>query len=182
MSNFIEESASNRWWLVLLQGIALLILGFLLLSAPQLTTVTLIVFLGIYWLVSGIFSIVEIFVGDKSTHWGWLLLYGVLGIIAGIVVLQHPLLATVFIAGLLVIFLGVAGVIMGIVNLIRAFKGGGWGIGVLGVIDFIIGILLLTSPLMISIALPFVIGILSLLGGVVLIVLSFRYRKTMPAA
>ena len=67
---------------------------------------------------------------------------------------------------------------MGIVNLVRAFKGGGWGVGVIGVVDFLIGILLLTSPMMISIALPIVIGILSLLGGVVLIILSFRYRKT----
>ena len=89
MSNFLKESASNRWWLVLLQGIALLILGFLLLAAPQLTTLSLIVFLGIYWLVSGIFSIVEIFAGDKSTHWGWLLLYGVLGILAGLAVFRQ---------------------------------------------------------------------------------------------
>ncbi len=181
MSNFIEESASNKWWLVLLQGIALLILGFLLLAAPTMATVSLIVFLGIYWLVSGVFSIVEIFVGDKSTHWGWHLLYGVFGIIAGLAVLQHPLLATVLIASLMVVFLGIAGLIMGVINLVRAFKGGGWGVGLLGAIDFLIGVLLLASPLMISITLPLVIGVLSLLGGVVLMVLSFRYRKTPPA-
>ena len=182
MSNFLEESASNRWWLVLLQGIALLILGFLLLTAPKLTAVSLIVFLGIYWLVSGIFAIVEIFTGDKSTHWGWLLLYGVLGILAGVAVLQHPLVATVLVSGLLIIVLGVAGIIMGILNLVRAFKGGGWGVGVLGVIDFMIGILLLSSTLMISLTLPLIIGLLSLVGGVVLIILSFRYRKEKPAA
>ena len=182
MSNFLKESASNRWWLVLLQGIALLILGFLLLAAPQLTTLSLIVFLGIYWFVSGIFSIVEIFAGDKSTHWGWLLLYGVLGILAGLAVFRHPLLATVFIAELLAVFLGIAGIVMGIINLIRAFKGGGWGVGVLGVIDFFIGVLLLTSLSTITLALPFIIGILALTGGVVLIILSFRYRKSVPAA
>ena len=181
MSNFLKESASNKWWLVLLQGIALLILGLLLLTAPKLATVSLIVFLGIYWLVSGIFAIVEIFSGDKSTHWGWLLFYGVLGILAGLAVLQHPLVATVLVSGLLIIVLGVAGVVMGVLNLVRAFKGGGWGVGVLGVIDFAIGALLLASPPAIVLILPFAIGLLALAGGVVLIIFSFRYRKATPA-
>lgn len=181
VSNFLEESASNRWWLVLLQGVALLILGALLLTAPKLATLSLIVFLGIYWLVSGIFAIVEIFTGDKSSHWGWPLLYGALGILAGLAVLGHPLLATVLIASLLIILLGIVGLVMGIINLARAFKSSDWGIGILGVIDFFIGVLLLTSLSTITLALPFIIGILALTGGVLLIVLSFRYRKEKPA-
>ena len=48
---------------------------------------TIILFIGIYWLVDGIFTIIRIFVRDTDTHWGWLVARGLLGIVAGIVAL-----------------------------------------------------------------------------------------------
>ena len=45
---------SDIWWLFLLQGAAGIILGLMLLTAPGLTTVALVTFLGYYWLIMGI--------------------------------------------------------------------------------------------------------------------------------
>ena len=61
-----QQTPSVPWWLVLLQGIALLILGALLLTNPAMTTIVLIQFLGIYWLVKGIFEIVSIFIDHRQ--------------------------------------------------------------------------------------------------------------------
>ena len=44
---------SDIWWLFLLQGAAGIILGLMLLTAPGLTTVALVTFLGYYWLIMG---------------------------------------------------------------------------------------------------------------------------------
>jgi uncharacterized membrane protein HdeD (DUF308 family) len=77
------------WWLVLLEGIAAIILGLLLLTAPQATLLVLVQLLGIYWLVKGIFQIISIFI--DSSRWGWKLFAGILGIVAGIIILGHPL-------------------------------------------------------------------------------------------
>ena len=168
------EGSGVPWWLVLLQGIALVILGILFVISPGMTTVVVIQFLGIYWLIIGIFSIVSIFV--DSSLWGWKLFSGVLGIIAGLIILQHPLWSPVVVGEVLIIILGVEGIIIGVVYLIQAFQGAGWGMGLLGVVSIIIGIILLANIWAFTIALPLVIGILALVGGVISIIGAFQMK------
>jgi len=178
MTTEIRKTASDIWWLFLLQGIATLILGVLLVISPGMTTAVLVQFLGVYWLVSGIFSIVGIFVGDREIHWGWLLLSGVLGILAGIAVLKHPLLSTILLPTILVYLIAIEGIVMGVVNLIEAFKGGGWGTGIWGVVSIIFGVILFGSPLLSAVALSVVMGAFGVVGGIALIVISFRMRSS----
>ena len=63
-------------------------------------------------------------------------------------------------------------------SLVMAFRGGGWGTGVLGVLSILLGLVLLVNPLFIGIAvLPFVLGAVALLGGILAIVAAFMMRK-----
>jgi uncharacterized membrane protein HdeD (DUF308 family) len=55
------QKPTVAWWVVLITGIAAIILGFMLLVAPARTTVLVVQLLGIYWLVSGIISLVSLF-------------------------------------------------------------------------------------------------------------------------
>lgn len=69
----IQPVQSNVWWVFLLQGIAAILLGFMLLTAPAATLVTLVTILGFYWIVSGVLYLVQMFV-DRSVPWIWSLL------------------------------------------------------------------------------------------------------------
>jgi uncharacterized membrane protein HdeD (DUF308 family) len=178
MAVAVSQKGANLWWIILLQGIATLIIGFLLLTAPAITVTTLVFFLGAYWFVDGIFSIIRIFLKDSELHWGWLLVRGILGILAGLYVLRHPLVSAVFLPTTLVIVLAIQGIIMGVIGLIEAFRGGGWGAGLLGVINIIIGIILLGSPMLTAVfALPLVFGIMGIVFGIILIVSSFKLKS-----
>ena len=168
------EKMGFPWWLVLLEGIAAIILGVLLLTNPGATVVILVQVLGIYWLIKGIFSIVSIFM--DSTAWGWKLFIGILGIIAGIIVLQHPLLSPLFVGAALVIILGIQGLIIGVINIIQAFQGAGWGAGILGVLSIILGIVLLANVFVATFALYLVLGIFMIIGGIAAVVMAFRLR------
>ncbi len=168
------EEPGIPWWLILLEGIFALIIGVLLLTNTGMTTVVLVQVLGIYWLISGIFSIVAIFL-DK-TMWGWKLFTGILGIIAGFVVLDHPLWSPLVVGSVLIIFLGIQGLIVGIVRIIQTFQDAGWGAGILGVINIIFGIFLLANVFIATLALPTVIGIFAILGGIIAIIMAFRLR------
>lgn len=166
------------WWAVLVQGIAGLMIGLFLVTAPGTTTLALVRVLGYYWLISGILSIVRIFTKERDIHWGWLLVWGILGILAGISVLDHPLWSAIMIPTVLVTFVGVDGIIMGIIALIEAFSGeGGWAAGILGVLSIILGIGLLGSSLVATAVLPIVVGAFSVVGGIAAIIFSFRLRK-----
>jgi uncharacterized membrane protein HdeD (DUF308 family) len=158
-----------------LEGIASLIFGGLLLTSPAATLVAFVIFLGFYWLFIGVLELVRVFV-DDSVPWYWSLLIGVVGIIAGIIVLNHPLFAAIVLPTAIVVWLGVIGLVIGVFSIIASFTGGGIGSFFFGVINFIIGLILLGSPMMAAIAVPFVFGILLLIQGVVLIVWAFRVK------
>ena len=165
------------WWIVLVEGIFALIFGIFLITAPGATSVFLVTVLGFYWLIRGIFSIIEIFIPNTGTHWGWLLFMGILGIIAGMVVLRNSLYATIFIGTFVIVFLAVDGLIMGIMGLVRAFTGAGWGPGILGILTIIIAIFLFTNVFGAVLALPIILGALMIVGGIVAIFYSFRIRR-----
>lgn len=165
---------STPWWLILIQGIALIIIGALFLINPAQTAVIATTVLGIYWLIQGVLSIVSIFM-DRS-GWFWKLVMGVLGIIAGIIILQHPLWAPAVVGATLVIILGIQGIFMGIMQLILALQGGGWGLAILGVISIIIGAILLFNVWVATISLPWVIGIFAIIGGILAIIEAFREK------
>ena len=177
----VESTAVQRempWWVALINGIASLILGLLLISSPGMSTLILIQFMGFYWLIDGIISIVRIFTQTSDLHWGWLLARGILGILAGLAVINNPLWSTILIPTVLVIILGVQGIIGGIIGMIEGFKGGvKWGAVVVGAIGIIFGLILLTSPFMAALALPIVAGVFAIFGGIMAIIFSFQMRS-----
>ena len=163
------------WWVLLLWGILAIVLGFMFLTSPGITTEILITFMGAFWLVGGLFSIASLFV--DRTNMGWKLFLAVIDIIAGILILTYPFYSTVFILGFFVIFIGFYACFIGGSYLFQAFKTKDWGNGVLGVISLIFGILLLVRPLLTAGMLPFIAGIFLFLGGVSAIVSSFMIKK-----
>ena len=162
------------WWLVLLEGIALAILGLLLVLKPAMSSIILIQFMGIYWFVGGIFKIISIFI--DSSMWGWKLLAGILGIIAGIVVINHPLWSPLVIYATLVLILGIQGIIYGAIGVFQAFQGAGWGAGLLGGVSVIFGIILLLNYGAAAVWMPWTLGILGIVGGIAAIVMAFRLK------
>jgi uncharacterized membrane protein HdeD (DUF308 family) len=166
---------SDIWWIFLLQGFAGIILGLMLVTEPGATIVALTTLLGFYWLITGLLGLVQVFV-DRSTPWIWSLLGGLVGILAGLFVLRHPLVAALTVPTVIVVILGIQGVVMGALQIIGGFKGGGIGPFILGAINVLVGILLLGSPIAAALAVPIVFGVLLLIQGAGLIILAFRVR------
>ncbi len=164
------------WWIVFLEGIAAVLLALLLFAAPGTTLQVIVSITGFFWVVRGFFDLVSIFI-DK-TAWVWKLLGGVLGIFAGLVVLQHPLWASVLFPATAAIIIGVQAVLSGIFGLVVAFKGGGLGAGVLAVLSIILGVVLIGNPLVSGAVLVFVAGGLALVGGIASIIIALRARKS----
>lgn len=170
-----QKDQSDVWWVFLLEGIAAIIFGVLLVTHPASTLVVLVIFLGFYWLFVGVLELVRVFV-DKSMPWYWSLLIGILGIVAGIIVLNHPLFAAVVLPTAIVVWLGILGLVIGVFAMIGGLTGGGVGSFVFGLVNFVIGLILLGSPLVAALAVPLVFGILLVVQGVILIVWAFRVR------
>lgn len=98
--------------LYLIAGI--IVFGNLGTTAAVLTAV-LSVFIGILWIVEGILAFASV-KGSSSKAWG--IIYGIISILAGLVLIITPLVAAVT----LWILIGASMVVMGIVQIVRAFS------------------------------------------------------------
>ena len=160
-TDYIDNINSHS---LLLGGIASIIFGTLLLSWPGATLSVIMLLVGLWWLVQGIAMIFGIFI--DRTSWGWKLIGGIIGILAGILVLQHPLQAAVIVPATLALILGILGMSMGIIAVIAAFAGDGWGTGILGVISILIGLLFIFNAWVGGMVLVWATAMLMILSGV----------------
>jgi uncharacterized membrane protein HdeD (DUF308 family) len=113
--------------LVLVEGIVVALFGLILLVAPGASLFFLVLLLGIYRFIAGIFRIIGLFLDSSS--WGWKLAAGILCLIAGVAILSDPLWSTTLASTWLVIFVGLLAMLQGAAGLVVAFQGGGWGMG-----------------------------------------------------
>ena len=65
---------------------------------------------------------------------------------------------------------------MGFMGIFAAFKGGGWGAGIIGILLVIFGCLILANPLVSTLMLPFVLGGFGIIGGIFAIIGAFMLK------
>jgi uncharacterized membrane protein HdeD (DUF308 family) len=112
-----DQTGGTRVLLALL-GVLSVIIGLWAVRHVLLTLVALIVFLGIFWVVSGVIDIFTALAHRAMLHRGWAALTGVLSVLAGLIVLAVPGLS---LFGLAVI-LGVWLIIFGTMEMGAAFR------------------------------------------------------------
>jgi uncharacterized membrane protein HdeD (DUF308 family) len=131
------------WWLALLIGALSIVAGVIVILKPSNSLSTLAVILGIFILIDGIFEIVGAILGDTESR-GLLAVIGTLSVIAGVLLIRHPLGGVRAVALLLGIWLIAAGV----VRLISAFAFPGdriWRI-IVALVLGIFGIVIVSAP------------------------------------
>jgi uncharacterized membrane protein HdeD (DUF308 family) len=178
-----KQVLTDLWSLILIRGISMVILGIVLLAFPMGTLTFLIIVLGAWWLIDGIVTIVKSIKGRKQQQaWGWGIFTGILGAIAGIVVLSQPALSAILTTSFLVWFLGLAALIYGINGIVTGIKlrkkiSGEWSMILGGILSILFGILLLTSPFVSALTIVTVIGIFAIIGGITVVVIAFQVRN-----
>ncbi len=158
----------------LMGGVTAIIFGIILLIRQDEALSLLMVVLGLWWLIHGVFLVFAVFV-DRTDMW-WKLAIGLLGIVAGVLVLTNPGTAADAFQGVIGIVLGVIGVLVGVSALIGSFRGGGFGAAIFGIVSILIGILILFNAEFTTTLLITLFGVLLLVDGVVAIYMAVKYR------
>ena len=86
--SMLSAVAGRVWWTLVLRGVVAVLFGLAALFWPGKTLFVLILFFGAYTLVDGVFVIVG-GIMDSSRRW-LLLIEGVLGVVAGLILLARP--------------------------------------------------------------------------------------------
>ncbi|MEO9096029.1 MAG: DUF308 domain-containing protein [Microbacteriaceae bacterium] len=166
-------------------GAIALILGIVLLVWPEKTLGVVAIFLGIYFLASGVIRLaLGIFSRAISGGMRTLdILLGVLLIVAGIIALKNVAATTAALLILMVAVIGVGWIIEGVLSIVesRGAPSAGWAITA-GVISILAGIVVLAIPAWSALWLITVTGIVLIVLGIVGIVRAFTFGREVRKA
>lgn len=137
------EALTWGWWLSLLIGALAVVAGIIVLLKPSNSLTTLAVVSGILILVDGIVELVAAVIGGSENR-GLMAVIGALSVIAGVLLIRHPLGGVKAVALVLGIWLIAAGVVRFVAALVVP-GGRAWRICVALVLA-IFGIIIVSSP------------------------------------
>jgi len=180
-------SMSKNWWTFVLRGVLAMVLAVLAFLMPAEALLALTLVYGAFSLVDGGFSLVAaVRKIRRSRRWGWFAFRGVVGIIAGILVMVVPFVATWVLAIFLWASIAVWSMLIGWAEVFAAWRlrkeihGEIWLMlsGLLSIVlSSVLVWLLFTQPVETFFAMGWLLGVYAGLLGVLLILLGIRLRR-----
>ena len=109
----------DRWWAVLLEGLAGVVIGLLTFFWPNITTLVLLYFIGAWAIITGIFEIVAAIQLRRVITGEWMLILGgLLSIVFGVLMFVFPVAGAVSVVWVI----GIYAIVFGISEIIFAFR------------------------------------------------------------
>jgi uncharacterized membrane protein HdeD (DUF308 family) len=119
IAGITARGSFDRWWAVLLEGVAGIIIGLLTFFWPNITALVLVYFIAAWALITGILEIVAAIQLRRVITGEWMLILGgLLSIILGILLFVFPGAGAVS----LVWMIGIYAIVFGISEIVFAFR------------------------------------------------------------
>jgi uncharacterized membrane protein HdeD (DUF308 family) len=164
----------HNWWLFVLLGVVCLATGVAALVWPDITLLAFGIILGIYLMIGALLEIIDAVTGDPGGR-AISAILAVITLLAGLICVRRPGESLVVLAVALSLYLVAAGVF----RIVRAFSADAlrwWGVG-LGLVEVVVGIVVLASPHIALGTLVVVFSLDMLFRGVVSIVAGIMLRS-----
>jgi uncharacterized membrane protein HdeD (DUF308 family) len=111
-----DPGEPHRVWLGI-AGLLFIVVGVILIRHLHLTRAAIGLFIGITWIIQGLVSLIAGLGGGSREGRGWWIAFGVISIIAGVVVTVSPLNSLTVLA----VLFGIWFIVMGVFEIIGAF-------------------------------------------------------------
>ena len=152
MPTFAEQNLAaalgRNWWLLLLRGLVAIVFALLTWAQPGVSLAALVLVFGIYVLADGLLGVWSAIAKRRDNrHWWLLLLWGLVGIVVGVMTFIMP-----GITGLvLLMYIAAWAVITGVLQIVAAIRlrkeiKGEWLMILSGLVSVAFGVLLFLQP------------------------------------
>ena len=111
------QLAGKNWWLLLLWGVSMIVLGLYLIFQPGMTAVILVQVMAVFWLVGGAFDVINGVLNKEDPQRVWRIIGGLVSIIAGGIILLNPLLGTFITLAFQYYLLAIGAIFIGVINI-----------------------------------------------------------------
>jgi uncharacterized membrane protein HdeD (DUF308 family) len=176
----LARSVRDHWWLFLIEGIVLVLLGVLAIALPAIASLAVTILLGWLLLIGGIVGLITSWMSRGAPGFAWSLISALLATVVGFVLLWSPFRGEISLTLVLVVFFlvdGVASIMLALEH--RRELSGMWGwLVVTGVVDLILAAIILSGfPQTAAWVLGLLVGIDLLFGGASLLAIALAARR-----
>lgn len=174
------QAMVENWWAFMLRGVLAVLFGLAAFAWPGLTAAVLLMFLGAWFLVDGVFGLAAAFRSEEDRMMN--ILSSAISIIAGLVVLVKPLAGMVAVA----IVIGVWAIFKGVLEISAAIRlrkemENEWFLILAGVISVIFGAIIILRPDAGIMAFVWILGLYAILFGILMMVLGSKLKGAAAA-
>ena len=183
MPTFAEQNLAaalgRNWWLLLVRGLVAIVFALLTWAQPGVSLAALVLVFGFYVLADGLLGVWSAIAKRRDNrHWWLLLLWGLVGIVVGVMTFIMP-----GITGLvLLMYIAAWAVITGVLQIVAAIRlrkeiKGEWLMILSGLVSVAFGVLLFLQPGAGALAVAWIIAAYAFIFGVLMVLLAFKVRK-----
>lgn len=170
------------WKMLVTRGVLAIVFGLVAMFLPRLTVLALALLWGIWALVDGVGSLWQAFQPEsKGQGRTWLVVMGVIAIIAGLIAIFHPGVAVAALTWILGIWL----IVRGVIELVGAFTSSisvpRWLLVVGGLLSLVLGVLFVANPETGAVAIAFWLGLVALIWGIAFVGIGLAVRSHLKA-
>ncbi len=184
LQNMGAQVVSQNWWMLALRGVLAIIFGLVALFFPGIALLAFIAVFAVYAIIDGIVA-VGVAIRERATasRWWWVLIEGILSILAGIFAIFYPgetALILLYIVAAWAILTGITEIVTAIT--LREYLAHEWALIIAGAISIVFGIILFIRPGAGLLSILWLVGIYSIIFGVLFIVRAFQFRSWASSA
>ncbi len=183
----IQESGKTirSWWMYLLNGALLMVLGIWMLTMPRESFETLSLIIGLIVTITGVLeTILSLYYRKVHKEWGWNISGGILDIIIGIFLMVNPntilVLITLFISFWLI--LGGILVIRKAIDLRKHGRKNWIWMLLFGILILVLAVVLIWHPQLVGITMMFWLAISFISLGIFRVVMAFKLQTLLKGS
>lgn len=182
MAHFFKavKSTIKHWYLPLIGGIILIIMGIWTFKEPAGSYAALAFLFSLSFIVSGLFeTFFSISNREVIDNWGWQLVMGMITLIVGILMFLRPeisMLTLAFFVGFIVLFRSVNAI--GVSLDLKNYGVKGWGTTMfLGILGIIFAIIMIWNPGLAGLSIVIWTAMALIIVGILSILVSLKLKK-----
>jgi uncharacterized membrane protein HdeD (DUF308 family) len=181
--HFERTTFYQPWWLTLFRGVVILIFGIFATIWPVQTITFLVRLLGIYFFVDGIFILFMSITNRKhDLRWQITLARGIVGTVAGAVIIFVPFFTAATIGIVLMYILAVISLYHGVMDILKAIRArreikDEWVLVLSGIFFVALAALLFVAPYKFGEVVIRIIGIVAIVSGAGFLIFAFMTKR-----
>jgi uncharacterized membrane protein HdeD (DUF308 family) len=90
MHRGIRDTLKKHWWLLMVEGVVLIILGILAIAYPLVATIAVDIYVGWLFLIAGLVGLIALFATEDIAAFLWTIVTAALAVVLGVLLIWKP--------------------------------------------------------------------------------------------